>query len=149
MTWRDVRPVALAVVRRGEELLLAEHYDPAEEYTFYRPIGGGIEFGERSEEAVVREFREELDVELVDVERVDTYEQVFTFDGEEGHEVWRLYEGDVAEDWPYERDRFEAEEPELDETFEAVWKDPAAFEAGGDVLYPSTLFDDLTPAGRR
>lgn len=90
-----------------------------------------------------------MGVELVDVERVDTYERVFTFDGEEGHEIWRLYEGDIVEDWPYERDRFEAEEPELDETFEAVWKDPSAFEEEDDVLYPPTLLDDLTPVERR
>ena len=65
MSWQDIRPLALAVVRRDEELLLAEHYDSAEEYTFYRPIGGGIEFGEHSRDAVRREFREELDVEQI------------------------------------------------------------------------------------
>ncbi|WP_121821877.1 NUDIX hydrolase [Halostella salina] len=144
MSWRDVRPVALAVVRRQDgRNLLAEHYDPAEEYTFYRPIGGGIEFGEHSRDAVRREFREELDVELTDVREVGTYERTFTFDGTEGHEIWRLYEGDIVENWPYELDRFEAEEPELDETFEVVWKEPTAFTERDETLYPPKLLDDL------
>jgi len=144
MSWRDVRPVALAVVRRrGGEILLAEHYDPTEAYTFYRPIGGGIEFGEHSRDAVRREFREELEVELTDVREVGTYERTFSFDGTDGHEIWRLYEGDIVENWPYELDRFQAEEPEHGETFEVVWKEPDAFTERDEVLYPPDLLDDL------
>jgi 8-oxo-dGTP pyrophosphatase MutT (NUDIX family) len=148
MTWRDIRPLALGAVRDGDELMLAEHYDPEEEYTFYRPLGGGIEFGEHSEEAVAREFDEELGVELDTVEYVETYERTFSFAESVGHEIWQLYEVSIVEDWPYERERFTAEEPELDETFEVVWKDVADFETGDDVLYPPDLIDDLTRAGR-
>ncbi|WP_135820328.1 NUDIX hydrolase [Halostella litorea] len=143
MSWRDVRPVALAVVRRDGRILLAEHYDPAEDYTFYRPVGGAIEFGEHSRDAVRREFREELGVELTGVRSVDTYERTFTFDGTEGHEIWRLYEADIVEDWPYELDRFEAEEPELGEAFDVVWKEPAAFAERDEVVYPPSLLADL------
>lgn len=139
MTWRDVRPVALAVVRRDEEVLLARHYDPGEDYHFYRPIGGAIEFGEHSREAVVREFAEELDATLTNVTYLETFERVFTFDGNRGHEIWRLYEGDFEEAWPYERDRFTAHEPELDEEFEVEWKRPEDFVEGGEVVYPDEL----------
>lgn len=139
MSWRDVRPVALAVVRRDDEILLARHYDPGEEYEFFRPIGGGIEFGEHSREAVIREFDEELGVTLTNVSYLETYERVFTFDGNRGHEIWRLYEGDVEEDWPYERDEFTAYEPDLDEEFEVVWKHPDDFTERGEVVYPAEL----------
>ena len=44
MSWQNVRPVALAVVQRDEEVLLAEHHDLDEDYWFYRPLGGAIEF---------------------------------------------------------------------------------------------------------
>jgi ADP-ribose pyrophosphatase YjhB (NUDIX family) len=139
MTWQQVRPVALAVVRRGEEVLLARHYDPGEDYHFYRPVGGAIEFGEHSSEAVVREFAEELDVTLTGVEYLETFERTFTFDDNDGHEIWRLYEGDFEEDWPYEHDSFTAQEPELDEEFEAVWKHPEDFVEGGEIVYPDDL----------
>jgi 8-oxo-dGTP pyrophosphatase MutT (NUDIX family) len=133
MSWRAIRPVALAAVRRENgEILVSKDYEPGEAEPFYRFIGGGVEFGEHSREAVVREFREELGVELTNVSLRGTHENVFTFDGEQGHEIWRVYEGDIAEDWPYERDRFEGHEPELDETFEATW------------MVPDRLRDDVT-----
>ncbi|MFB6218013.1 MAG: NUDIX domain-containing protein [Halobacteriaceae archaeon] len=139
MSWREIRPVALGVVCRGEELLLAEHRDPTAGERFYRPLGGAIEFGERGEAALRREFREELGVELAGVEYVETYERVFTFDGTEGHELQRVYEADIVEAWPYERERFEGEEPELGETFPVVWKEPAAL--GEETVYPPELLD--------
>lgn len=139
MSWREIRPVALAVVRRGEELLLSKGYDPTAGTTYFRPLGGSIEFGEHSREAVVREFDEELGVELTDVEPLATLERTFTFDGEDGHELWRLYEGRIVEDWPYEEASFTAYEADHDEEFEVCWKHPSAFADGGAVVYPESL----------
>ena len=139
MSWQQVRPVALAVVRRDEQALLAHHYDPEADYEFYRPLGGAIEFGEHSSEAVVREFPEELDVTLTDISYLETYERVFTFDGNDGHEIWRLYEGTIEESWPYERDQFTGREPEFGEEFAVEWKHPEEFTEGGEVVYPPEL----------
>ncbi|MFC4448018.1 NUDIX domain-containing protein [Halorussus aquaticus] len=160
MTERAIRVVAVGVVRRArhtgratggreateqetdgetpEELLVERHRDPESDETFYRPLGGGVEFGERGEEALRREFREELGVELAGVFPVETYEDVFTFDGEIRHEVWRVYETDIVEDWPYEREEFTAREPDTGEEIECVWKSVADFE-DGDTLYPEAL----------
>jgi len=121
MSWRDIRPVAVGVPRRGDEVLLSRLRDETVEETFYRPIGGAVEFGELSDEALVREFREELSVAVTDYDHVDTLESTFTFQGNEGHEIWFLYEVAFAEDWPYEREEFEGREPELDETYPAEW----------------------------
>ncbi len=122
-SWRRIRPVALGVPTRsdGEELLLAEHYDATADETFYRPLGGGIDFGEDSADAVVREFREELDVTVTDAHHLATMERTFEFDGTPGHEIWFLYEVAFAEDWPYERDEFTAYEPHHDEEFAVEW----------------------------
>ncbi|HET7325641.1 MAG TPA: NUDIX domain-containing protein [Halococcus sp.] len=143
MSWRAIRPVALAAVRRESgEILVSKDYEPGEDEPFYRLIGGGIEFGEHSHEAVIREFREELAVELINISLVDTHENIFTVDGEQGHEIWRVYEGDIAEDWPYECDRFEGYEPELDETFEVTWMAPGQLR--NDVtFYDPVVLDDL------
>ncbi|EMA43439.1 NUDIX hydrolase [Halococcus saccharolyticus] len=143
MSWQAIRPVALAAVRRENgEILVSKDYEPGDDEPFYRLIGGGVEFGEHSRESVVREFGEELDVELTNVGLVGTYENVFTFDGEQGHEIWRVYEGDIAEEWPYERDSFEGREPELDETYEATWMAPERLR--NDVtFYDPAVLDDL------
>ncbi len=61
----QIRVLALGIIWRGDELLLAEGYDPSKRQTFYRPLGGGVEFGERASDALIREFDEELGVDLL------------------------------------------------------------------------------------
>jgi 8-oxo-dGTP pyrophosphatase MutT (NUDIX family) len=125
MSWQDIRPLAVGVALRSgrEEVLLSRLRDEHADETFFRPIGGGIEFGEPSEETLAREFREELGVAVTESERLDTLENTFTFRGERGHEIWFLYEVAFAEDWPYECDEFEIHETEHghDERFPAEW----------------------------
>lgn len=128
----------LGIVRRGEELLVYEGTDPADDATFYRPLGGGIEFGELGTEALHREFDEELGVSLADPTYVETVENVFTYDGERYHELVRVYEADIVEDWPYDRDRFRFTEPDTGGEHTACWKRPDEFRSG-DVLYPEEL----------
>ncbi len=58
---------------------------------FHRLVGGSIELGERSEEALHREVREELGVEVDDVQRIAVLENLFRLDGEFGHEIVFLF----------------------------------------------------------
>ncbi|UPW00737.1 NUDIX domain-containing protein [Halorussus gelatinilyticus] len=133
--------------RRGdgdsdEELLVERERDPAGE-AFYRPLGGGVEFGEHSRDALRREFREELGVELAAISSLGTYEDVFTVAGETQHEVWRLYEADIAASWPYEEDAFTATEPETGEEIACVWKSVGELEGDGETFYPAAALSDL------
>lgn len=137
MPEETIRPLALGVPTRGDEVLLAEHEDPATDERFYRPVGGGIEFGEHSREAVRREFAEELEVTVTEATRLGTFERVFTFDGEPGHEIWRCYRVEIAEDWPYETDSFVAYEPELDFEFPVRWLGPD--DVADRTVYPESL----------
>lgn len=70
------RPVVLCVIRRDTEILVVE-YDDIRDFTFYRPPGGGIEFGEHSRDAVIREIHEELGVTVTILRRLGVVENIW------------------------------------------------------------------------
>jgi ADP-ribose pyrophosphatase YjhB (NUDIX family) len=166
----DIRFVALGAVRREDELLVSVGESPDTGELYYRLLGGGVEFGEHSRDAVVREFEEELGVEFTDATLADTFERIFTFDGETGHEVWRVvfvgpvfddvtlvdsphlvtghevwrvYEGHVVEDWPYEHDSFTFTEPEFDTKRRAKWMPIEQLRDEGTTFYAPGVLDSL------
>ncbi|WP_267640295.1 NUDIX hydrolase [Haloarchaeobius amylolyticus] len=140
MSWRDIRPTALGLIWRDDELLL-QRYDAAE--TFYRPLGGGLEFGEQARDALVREFHEELDREVVPRDRVGVLENVFTFEGTPGHEVVFVFEAEFADDGAYEQETFEGVEDDGSGTFTASWEPVSRFVEGSATLYPDGVVDLL------
>ncbi|MEU7874899.1 NUDIX domain-containing protein [Dactylosporangium sp. NPDC049140] len=99
-----IRPIALAVPRRGDDLLVFEYHDATKHQTFYRPLGGGIEFGETAEAAVHREMREELGVGLLDVRLLGVLENIFQAFGGAGHEIVFVFGCRLADAALYERD---------------------------------------------
>ena len=92
MIENKIRPLALALIRNGNKILMTPGYDPKKDEHFYRLVGGGIEFGETALEALHREIKEELDLELTDIKFLDVVENIFTFDKRKGHEVVFIYE---------------------------------------------------------
>jgi 8-oxo-dGTP pyrophosphatase MutT (NUDIX family) len=82
-------------VKEGHVLVLSGR-DVSKGQDFYRAIGGGIEFGERADEALRREFLEELGV-VLDGSRVLTVtENIFTYEGSPGHEVAHIFAVECA-----------------------------------------------------
>jgi 8-oxo-dGTP pyrophosphatase MutT (NUDIX family) len=137
-----IRPLALGIVWRGDALLVCEYYDHVKDEAFYRPPGGGIDFGERSQEALRREFREELGVELSGMRYLVTLENIFTCDGQPGHEIVMLYEVTMANPAFYEQESFEVHEE--GELLTARWMLLHTFRTGGLPLYPDGLLEYLT-----
>lgn len=62
--FKEIRPIVLGIARRGNKILVSEGYDKSKNQTFYRCLGGGIEFLETSQEALKREFKEEIDIDI-------------------------------------------------------------------------------------
>jgi ADP-ribose pyrophosphatase YjhB (NUDIX family) len=131
------RPIALAIIRRGESILVFPVPDPVKGITGFRPPGGTIEFGETGAETVVREIKEELDVDIVDLRYLGTLENIFTYSGKRGHELARIYQARFAEDATYARSRFECVEAN-GASFTCVW---AVAEVARDELYPTGLLE--------
>lgn len=146
-SWRDIRPVALAVVTRdgdaGEEVLVFEFHDEAADETFYRPPGGGVKFGEAAADAAEREFREELGMTVTATERLAVLENRFEFEGTAGHEYALVHRVKPAADGLYEREELLATETDGSE-YRVTWKALDGFR-GADTppLYPDGLLDVL------
>jgi ADP-ribose pyrophosphatase YjhB (NUDIX family) len=101
----QIRPIAICVFLKNNKILVAEGYDPVKLETFYRPLGGGIEFGESSKETIRREIMEEINVE-VDQESLrylGAVENIFIFNGSPGHEIVLVYDGVLQESGLYEQ----------------------------------------------
>lgn len=101
----SIRFVVLCVFRDRGRILVGEGYDSVKEEAFLRPLGGSVEFGETADEAVRREIREELQVDITDLVRLDVLENIFTCDGTPGHEVVAVYDAKFSDAALYQMDR--------------------------------------------
>jgi len=138
-----IRPIAICIFRRNDKILVFEGHDPAKCKTFYRPLGGAIEFGEHSTDTLHREIMEEIDAEVKDLVYLGTLENIFTFDGEPGHEIVQVYDGALTESGLYEQAVIIGHEADVGEHFRAMWKNLNEFGPGKSILYPDGLLEML------
>lgn len=114
-----IRLIALGLIRDDSRLLLAQGYDPVKQQTFYRALGGGVDFGETSCDALKREFQEELQAELKNIKYLGCIENLFIYNGQPGHEIIQLYQCDFADPKFYQFEQLEFLEGEHKAT--AFW----------------------------
>jgi len=141
MNVNQIRPIAICVVRNGGHILVEHGFDPAKDQHFYRPPGGGIEFGERAVETIHREFREELDAELADPLLLGVVENLFHFEGRPHHEIVFVFEARFQDARLNEQREFIISEPSGQNR--ASWKSLGELSDGQHPLYPEGLLDLL------
>lgn len=122
-----IRVLALGIVRDGDRLFIAEGYDPIKQQPFYRVLGGGIDFGETSLDALKREFQEEIQAELKNIEYISCLENIFTYKGKQKHEIIQLYRCDFVDPQFYQID--EIKFAEGDRMKRALWIEIQHFES--------------------
>ena len=89
-SWRPparIRVKAFGLHWKGDTLLAAEVTRDDGTPVGVRPLGGGVNFGEPWIEALRREFREEVHVELSHIGPPRVIENIFEHEGVMGHEV--------------------------------------------------------------
>jgi 8-oxo-dGTP pyrophosphatase MutT (NUDIX family) len=139
-----IRPLAICIFRHHDRILVAEGYDPVKKEHFYRPLGGGIEFGEYSEQTIHRELLEEIGAEVCELKYLGTLENVYVFNGTPGHEILQIYDGVLRDTRLYEQAVIFGQEVDIDDSFRAVWKHIDEFGDGKSILYPTGLLKMLS-----
>jgi ADP-ribose pyrophosphatase YjhB (NUDIX family) len=141
-----IRTIALCVFRRGGRILAGHGYDRVKKRRFLRPVGGGVEFGERAEDALRREIREELDAEIRNPRLLGVLENVFTYAASPGHEIVFIFDAEFEDASLYEREKIDVREGERDKT--ATWISLDALDEA-EPLYPDGLRALLRETARR
>lgn len=137
-----IRPIAIGVIYNGDKILAFEGYDPTKNQVYYRPPGGGIEFFEPGRQALAREFKEELDAELRDIQYLGTLESIFQAHGRRGHEIVQVYTARFADPRFYDQPELAGHEDD-GSPIRLKWISPAACRRGELILYPLGLLELL------
>lgn len=137
----QIRVLALGVIKKGNLVFISQGYDPVKQQTFYRAMGGGVDFGETSLEALQREFQEEIGAELTNIIYLGCLENLFTFNGKLGHEILQVYQCDFVDPKFYELESLVFAEGNRQKT--ALWVDIAKFKSGELLLVPEPFLELL------
>ncbi|HEY9807980.1 MAG TPA: NUDIX hydrolase [Halomicronema sp.] len=138
---KEIRVLALGVIQKGNRIFLSQGYDPVKQEIFYRAMGGGVEFGETSYEALKREFQEEIAAELTNIQYLGCLESLFTFNGKPGHEIIQLYACDFVDSKFYEQETITFAEKDREKT--ALWVDIERCKSGELRVVPEVFFEYL------
>ena len=136
-----VRPIAISIIRNKDKILVYERQDDITGERFYRLVGGGIEFGELSNTALKREFKEELSLDIKNTKLISIFESIFTFNSKKMHEIVFLYESKFVDSSIYNKDIINGLEG--DRAFNAIWILVDDFLKKKYKIYPEEIVDYL------
>ena len=137
---KNIRTLALALAlikNEKNQFFLQEGFDSIKKEKFYRPLGGGIEFGEFGEQALKREFLEEINEEIAVGELLKVFENIFTFEGTAGHEVVLIYSSKFIKQENCNKEFDINEDGQI--VGKAVWKSISKIKEENSILYPLGL----------
>ena len=138
-----IRPIAIAIIKNDDKILVFEGHDSVKGETFYRPLGGAIEFGEHSMSAVCREFEEEIDSDLDNIVYLGMIENIFRYKGKPHHEIVIVYEADLVNKSLYRKISFCGKEDD-NTPLKALWMPLDYFKNGQAPLYPDGLLNIIS-----
>jgi len=106
------RANTLGILRKGNAFLMEQQFvrHSKGDGPFYRPLGGTIELGETSVDALKREFKEEIDAEIRVGRYMDVLENIYALNKRVFHEISLVYEVEFVDSEQFQRESFEVTE---------------------------------------
>lgn len=136
--FKEIRPIALGLAIKDNKVLVSEGYDKVKKQAFYRCLGGGIEFLEKSDEALKREFKEEIGADITIKNFLGLSENIFTYEGKNGHELIFIYSVEVK-DCDYKEEYTIIDE----QNSIAKWIDIDKFKSKEAIIFPQDVINYL------
>jgi ADP-ribose pyrophosphatase YjhB (NUDIX family) len=138
--WRPashIRVIVLGAILHGPDILVECVRNDQGAIRGWRLPGGGIEFGETSTDALVREFHEEFSQPIEVLNRLCILENIYTHEGVGGHELVVVHRAHFIAAVAYETATIAMNENGQHSL--AYWKPLADFQAGRENLFPSGI----------
>ncbi|MDO6654902.1 NUDIX hydrolase [Anaerobacillus sp. 1_MG-2023] len=103
-----IKVKALGLLFREDKILVEAFYGNHSNGLggYFRPLGGNIELGEPSNETVVREFKEELGIDIKVEKYITCLENRYQIDQKWTHEVIQLYTVSFIDEAHYMKEKF-------------------------------------------
>lgn len=137
-----IRTIAIGIFLHEQRLLVFEGFDQVKIKSFFRPLGGGIKFGESGAEALQREIIEELDYQIEDTRYLGLIENRFMLRGEPGHEIVLVYSGRFTNSEIYSKQNILGHESDGSE-IKVRWVEISYFKENPGLLVPPELMNFL------
>lgn len=140
LKWHEfTRPIVICLFTNNGRLLADKARDTVKDQEFYRPLGGMIEFGEHSSDAIRREIMEETGQEIKNLKYLGTIENLFTYEGKDGHEIVLVYDAEFTNPELYNMTEIPVTEGTIHS--KAYWLPIHEFKEGKFRVYPGEIKD--------
>ncbi len=143
--WRPSTAIvvkALGIAWRGDAILASEILDDGGQVKGVRPLGGTVEYSETWQEALLREFKEELGAEIILTGEPEVIENIYTHHGVTGHEIIFISNIFFVDQDLYNKDDIRFSEHDGTSHL-ARWFELEALERSEPELYPAFLLPKL------
>ena len=136
---KKIRILALCLFTHKGKVLGAKGVDSVKGEVFYRPFGGGVEFGESAKEALEREIREELGREVIAPTLLGVVENLYMFEGKQGHEIVFVFDGRLDDPQAYSLGIVQGIEESKKSVLMGHWVPISDVLSGTIKLYPARI----------
>ena len=130
----NIRIKAMLLIIDNGRLLAGKGHDNVKNEDFYRLLGGSLNFNETSEQGIRREIKEELNSDIENLKLLDVIENIFTYNGNFGHEITFLFKGKLLNQKINQKEIIHIMEDNYE--FDAYWIDQKDVLTHKVQLYP-------------